>query len=313
MNISFKRHLTDAVKHRYHTDLNVSSDALSGKIIDTVTPTYVADHNLVDNYQALTISPMNASLIGASSIPFNVLIRIADIDMKRLKKAMLAVKEKELTFVSVGYGGLSINMLHFMSLLSYRVGVEDIFSELHIYENDNVSYTNIMRIYKDLTHFSCGFESVMNKTLLFNEENLAKDILLHQYYLKSEHIGEVGNDIVFFGAPDFTTREMLSDKQFIFGGHTGDEVAFVYRPKVDADLTVETYGSINLASFYLNMMKATEELIYMLADRNEWEPDSIMFKYNAKKEIASKYNFDGGDFGKEIKSYEIDDKLSLII
>ena len=86
MNISLRRHITDAVKHRYLTDLNVNSQELGGKIIDTLTPTYVADHTEINNFEALCISPMNASLTGSTSIPFNNLIKIAGIDMKRLKK-----------------------------------------------------------------------------------------------------------------------------------------------------------------------------------------------------------------------------------
>lgn len=314
MNISLRRHITDAVKHRYLTDLNVSSEAMSNKIIDAVTPTYVADHTPVNNYQALTISPMNASLIGASSIPFNNLIKIAGLDMKRFKKALQIVKERELTFVSVGYGGLSINMLHFLSMLAYRVDVQDVFKGLHIYENDNISYTNVMRVYKDLTHVKCKLGERLNKTSLFDEDNLAENILVHQYYLLEEHIGEIGEDVIFFGAPDFNTRDMLSKYNFIFGGHTGDEVAFVYKPKVDRDLTIETYGTINLSSFYLNMMKAVEELVYVLADGiDEREPDSVIFQHNAKKDIQERFEKVEESFGKDIHSYKINDDLSLVI
>ncbi len=314
MNLSLRKHITDAVKHRYLTDLNVSSERLNDRIIDAVTPTYVADHTPVDNYRALTISPMNASLINASSIPFNNFIKIADIDMKKLKTAFRKLKSKELTFVSVGYGGLSINVLHFLSMLAYRVDVENVFKALHIYENDNVSYTNVMRIYKDLTHVKCEMGTLMNKSVLFDEENLAEKILLHQYYLEEKHIGKVKDDVVFFGAPDFETRDMLEKYNFIFGGHVGDEVAFVYKPKVDRDLTSETYGTINLASFYLNMLKAAEILVYVLAEDEKHEPDSVIFKHNAKKDVVSRYDrVAGEDFGQDVHSYKINDDMSIII
>ena len=314
MNVSLRGHITDAVKHRYLTDLNVSSQNMSNKIIDAVTPTYVADHTPVNNYEALTISPMNASLIGASSIPFNNLIKLSGIDMKRFKKALRKVKERELTFVSVGYGGLSINVLHFLSMLAYRVDVNEVFKSLHIYENDNISYTNIMRVYKDLTHVKCNLGARLNKTELFDEDNLAEDVLLHQYYLTEESIGDVGDDVYFFGAPDFKTREMLEGYNFIFAGHNGDDIAFVYKPKVDTDLTVETYGTINLASFYLNMMKAAESLVYVLADEEEIPAaDTVFFEHNAKKDIQERYEVSNEVFGKDIHSYAVSDDIMLII
>lgn len=313
MDISFRGHITDAVKHRYVTGLNVSSETLDNKVIDVLVPTYVADHTPVNNFKALTISPMNATLIGAESIPFNNLIRLAGIDMKRFKKELQILKEKELTFVSVGYGGLSINMLHFLSMLAYRVDTSDIFKNLHIYENDNLSFTNIMRLYKDITKLQCEYAERVNKTVLFDEENLASNIYLHQYYLHEESIGDIGDDVVFFGAPDFDTREMLSRYNFIFGGHTGDEVAFMYRPKIDSDLTMETYGSINLTSFMLNMMKATEHLVYALASDDKYEDDALIFKYNAKDAIRSEYNADSSEFGNGIASYKINDRMSIVI
>jgi len=251
--------------------------------------------------------------MGVSSIPFNNLIKLAGIDMKRFKKALEKVKKRELTFVSVGYGGLSINMLHFLSMLAYRVDVHDIFKIMHLYENDNISYTNIMRVYKDLTHFKCEFGERLNKTALFDEENLAEDILIHQCYLTKDHIGDVDDKVVFFGAPDFATRDMLAEYNFIFGGHTGDEVVFIYKPKVDADLTTETYGTINLSSFYLNMMKATEMLIYTLAGEVELKEDEVIFKHNSKEDIKERFEVKSEEFGKDIHSYVINDDIMLVI
>ncbi len=313
MNISLRRHITDAVKHRYLTDLNVNSQELGGKIIDALTPTYVAEHTEINNFEAMTISPMNAKLTGATSIPFNNLIKIAGIDMKRLKKAMQDVRSRGLTFVSVGYGGLSINMLHFLSMLAYRLDEYDIFKALHIYENDNISYTNIMRVYKDLSHTACGYGDRINKTVLFDEDNIAENIMLHQYYLKEEHIGDIGNDVFFFGAPDFETRDMLSKYNFIFGGHSGDNVVFVYKPLVDSDLTVESYGTINLASFYLNMMKATENLMYVLASGEALTPDEVIFQHNAKKDIQDRFEKIEEPYGKDIHSYAVSDNMKLVI
>jgi hypothetical protein len=137
--------------------------------------------------------------------------------------------------------------------------------------------------------------------------------MLHQYYLTEDHIGDIGDDVFFFGAPDFETRDMLNKYNFIFGGHSGDSVAFVYKPVVDSDLTSESYGTINLASFYLNMMKATEELIYVLADDRKLEKDEILFKFNAKEYIQNKFPKTEEEYGKNVHSYAINEDIKLVI
>lgn len=312
MNISLSRHISDGIRHRYLTGLNVRSEELSGKLVDTLAPTYMADYTQIHNFDTRTMSPMLATLIGVRHIPFNVMLRIAGVDMSKLKVAMRKLKEKELTFVSVGYGGLSINVLHFLSLLAYRVNVDDVFKKLHIYEEDNISFTNIMRIYKDLTHFQCSFGDRLNKLHIFEDENLAEKVMLHKYYLKEEFIGDVGDDVVFFGAPDFETRDMLQKYNFIFGGHSGNNVAFVYKPKVDSDLTIESYGTINLGVFFLNMLKAAEHLVYTLLDDYRKE-DEVIFEFNAKKMIEDKYEKVEEQFGKDVHSYVLTDELQIVV
>jgi hypothetical protein len=256
---------------------------------------------------------MNASLVGASHVPFNNLIKMADIDMSRLKVEMRKLKKKELTLVSVGYGGLSINVLHFLSLLAYRVDIDNIFKMLHIYEEDKISYTNAMRIYKDLTRVTCKMGERLNKTEIFDEDNLAENIVLHQYYLTKDHIGDINDKVVFFGAPDFETRDMLKEYNFVFGGHNGDNLAFVYKPDVDSDMTAETYGTINIASFFLNMLKAAEQLVYILASDEKYEPDTILFEHNAKDSIKRRFKRVDFDYGKDVSQYEINEDMQLII
>ncbi len=312
MNLSILNQIKNDIEHRYVTGLNVSSYELSGIICDVVAPTYIADFTSIDNLEVKTISPTLAKNIGVSSIPFNMLIKLADLDMKKIKKSLLEIKRKELTFVSVGYGGLSMNVLHFLSLLSYRSGVEQAFKELHVFENDNIDYSNILRFYKDMYEFQGVQGKSVKKTDVFNELNLASKTILHRYRLDSKRIEKYfdAEDLnpIYFGAPDYETRmSVLKDRNFLFAGHSGDMTTLIKSPIIESDLASETYGTINLTSFFINMLKITEATLNSIAgDIDSIPEDEVIFTWNAKENIISRSQ-KIKDVGKGIASYSLND------
>jgi hypothetical protein len=315
MEVSIKRRFKESIDHRFVTGIDVDPYTLDHTVVDAVIPTYLADWNDFNNYQSFTISPTLARWSGTSSIPFNKLISISGIDMKRLKENMKKVKEKEITFVSIGYGGLSINVLHFLSLLSYRVGVDELFEHLHVYENDYVSATNMIRFYKDMFKFPVSYEQRVLKLELFEEENLAKEVTMHNYRLEQEYVEATKKykNVVFFGAPDFETRKILEGENFMFAGHQGDKVILVKTPVVDTMLTRETYGTINLTSFFINMLVLTDGIIDQLANGfDDADDDDIIFEYNSKEVISSTHE-KLRDLGNGLGVYRLDDSLNIVI
>jgi hypothetical protein len=315
MKISVKRKIAEAIKHRFITNIDVDPDSLDNVIVDVLAPTYLADWNRLNNYQSMTISPTLSKWIGTDTIPFNKLISISGIDMSRLKINMRKLKSKELDFASIGYGGLSINVLHFMSLLAYRVGVDEPFNTLHVFEDDLVSYSNMLRFYKDMFKYPVEFSQRVFKLELFDEENLARNINLHKYRLDEQSLNALGDSVVLFGAPDFETRKMLEGRNFMFAGHQGDNVIIVKSPVVDDVITRETYGTINLSSFFINMLVVTDAVVDLLANGFfEADDDSILFEHNAKMSIINRYpRVRSLDYDKGISVYSISDKLSIAI
>ncbi len=315
MEVSVKRRIKEAIEHRFITKIDVDPMSLDDTIVDAIVPTYVADWNDLNNYQAYTISPTLARWVGTSSIPFNKLISISGIDMKRLKTNMKRLKEKEISLASIGYGGLSINVLHFMSLLSYRVGVDDIFKHLHVFEDDYVSLTNMIRFYKDMFKFPVSYKQRVLKLELFEEENLAEEITLHNYRLDEERIApltEQGN-VIFFGAPDFETRKILTGEKFLFAGHQGDKVVLVKTPVIDAVLTRESYGTINLTSFFINMLVLTDAIVNTLANDFEYaQDDEIIFEHDSKEVITSTKEKLRA-ISDELGVYKVEDGLNIVI
>lgn len=317
MEVSVLGRVKEAIEHRFVTKLSVEPYDLDDTIVDVVAPTYVADDNNLNNYQAVTISPTLATWIGTSSMPFNKLIYISQIDMKKFKEDMKKLKEKRVKFASIGYGGLSINVLHFMSLLAYRVGVNDVFEELHIFEDDNISASNMIRFYKDMWRHAVPRGAIVSKLDLFDEENLASNITLHKYRLDEDSIAALKEkeNVIFFGAPDFETRKLLEGEKFLFAGHQGDGVILVKSPVVDELLTRESYGTINMTSFFINMMVVTAAIVDTLANGFEdADDDTILFSYNAKEKIVStKPKVLDIDTEKGIGVYQFDEQLKIAI
>ncbi len=318
MEVSIKRRIVDAIKHRYVTDLYVGEKRnLDFTICDVVAPTYLADINVLDNQRAFTISPLLGKMIETSSIPFNKLISISGINMRRLKRNMNKVKKKKIVFASIGYGGLSMNVLHFISLLSYRTGVIEPFSQLHIFEEDNISYSNLPRFYKDLFGFPVAHGETQNKINFFDEENIAEKIVLHNYRVEKDEIEAMKDygSTVYFGAPDYKTRKLLENENFMFAGHKGDSVIIVKSPIVDTDLTRESYGTVNLTSFFMNMIVLADGIFDVLAkDFVSEDHDAVLFEHNAKENIKNSLEFERFiDEEKDIGIYKYSNTLKIAI
>ena len=170
---------------------------------------------------------------------------------------------------------MGINLIHFISLLSNEVNVKAVFKSLHIYEADNLSFSNTFRIYKDITQYASELKS-MNKLSLFDEYDLAHEVKLHKRrFTRSDII----DNHIHIGAPDFTTREALYESKFIFTGHQNDSIMFVSSPIVSSSLTIESYGSINLATFFLNLIASTLKLLELFAN------DDISDLYEKNKKL----------------------------
>lgn len=292
MNTNIDKYIRDGIRHRYLTDIGVGK-RYSGVICDTLAPTYMADDLPIDDNGVLTISPFLAKMMGTSSIPFNKFLSIADINMKLVKENFKKIKKKNMDIVIVGYGGMNLNVVHFMSLLAYRVGVDQPFNFLCAMDKDFVSTDNLPRFYKDLTGLKFEMFDRLRKVYTFDEKNLAKSILVDTEFIDNQYLEYLKRELenpVFFGAPDFDTRKMLEDENFLFAGHGGDSVVLYKNPKVDSDLTSETYGTVNLASFFINILKVTEATISELANGVEnRDIDTKLFGFNSKKHIQENW------------------------
>lgn len=307
ITINFRDYMYEQITHRYVdsiTNIVGEHKTISNKVpIAMLTDTRISGKCISPNLQSMINSNAkvtNGNEIVENCIPFKELIKIVNIDMEMLKSNIYKLKKNnDINLVSIGYGGFSINIINFMYLLGLEAGYTKWIKSLTIYEDDNISFSNSFRIYKDLSSINYNILAPLSKLkLLQDDNNIANEVnLVYGKFTKvyidilkdeRERKDKFFNDKTFIiGAPDFETRKILEDMPFIFTGHSGNEVEFWSKPVVDSDLTRETYGKIDLDWFFLNLLKSAEVIIDMLANHNpdELPKDTLLFRYNSKEEV----------------------------
>lgn len=295
MEITVKQFLADNISRRYvkftdeeYQDIcSANSDGLI--IADSLAPaSIILDKKVPIN--SVFISQTLAALNGGTALPFDELLKILGIKLPEVKKKLNALKKEKLNLILVGYGGYSINTLEFLYQLCIRTGVTNLFKTLTIFEADNLTVTNCFRIYKNVLIPAEAVSDMQSKLALItdNYDGILSDAIhLVNEYLTPEIYTEnfKGKRVVYLGAPDFDTRKLLEDENFIFGGHAGDEVALISKPSINADITIESYGTINPAILFMNLLRATVALPDALM--SGFPANSVLFEYNFRDELTS--------------------------
>ena len=198
---------------------------------------------------------------------------------KQLKADWKKMVSAELDIVVIGYGGAMSNILYNLVLLGDAFDIRTPFASLKIFEDDNWSFTNILRVSKPVMHraFSKyqinqeGERATLKKTLILDEElNLAESSEIFNRRFGPEDIEKImkqNPDTIFIGAPDFETRKVLEEKgaNFIMIGHSGNRIRLTKSPVIHAGVE-ETYGTIDVPVLLCNLWVATYKLVELLKD-----------------------------------------------
>lgn len=295
MNIGVFDTLKKAISTRYRIYTKAQVEKISNErkaptiVGDSLAASMFVDKDIEVPFGTEFISPNLAAIFNSNAISFDYLVSLLDIDMAQLKIDLEELKAAQLNLIVVGYGGYSINTLEFLYQFCIRLGVSNLFKYIAIYEDDNLTYTNCLRIYPNLGTPSNASNSIP-KFDVFNDKYdkvLSENINLVFHRLDAETYKEyyLGKNVTLLGAPDFETRKLLEEVRFIFGGHAGDEVALINKPVVNAQITTESYGTINPSTLFLNLIKGTTKLPQALL--NKEEAGTVLYEYNCKKEMKT--------------------------
>lgn len=277
---SFAVHLKTQIHTRYYAPLT-SHFEYPGLVMDSYLPFLAISNNSNrrKNYDGYTISPLTSDLLGIRQIPLRTILeKILNINLDTLSETIRQVKANKFTIIFAGTGGTGINTICWLSAICELLGFDDIFEEVHIFEKDKIDFSNIFRFplplstYRTNTTESKKVDLIKDKVETLTSVTYYHDkfitslddipsLLLDDSKLKPNH--------VIYGAPSVTNRNFLSSLgSFISATHANNTASLYINPIADDFLQVETYGLIQLNSFFMNQILMSIGFLDILASNS---------------------------------------------
>lgn len=157
--------------------------------------------------------------------------------------------------------------------------------------------TNLLNT-AELNHLSTNTVYIQQKKITC-ESNIYN--FIDNTLRRSQNIGKK----IFFGSPEVATRNLFStyarnpnnNSHFLCATHSDNEVSLIHNPNVEgANLIVESYGTITLTTLNLNILKATIELINVLANRDDLEDGEKLLEHTFDELKTTKYWYNPNNF-----------------
>jgi len=245
---------------------------------------------------AVAVSQLTADLLGVRKIPTIELCRILGYSVKDIETLLKQVKAKEFLAVFVGAGGTNINTIYWLNELSEMTNIVNLFKNSQIYDDDEVEFHNILRFPLPLSTYAKKTYSSYKTTLITPilqriTRNKVKEhsSTLHPYYISCNIVYPYRPENKFlYGAPTIETRGELSysmsEVPLISATHGDISCSIDLNPGPKNETQIETYGLIQLSSFFMNQLKMAITLLELLASDQD---------LTAEKHNVLDYSFDG--------------------
>ena len=220
-------------------------------------------------------------------ISIKTLCGICNVDYAQLKEDIKTFAKNKTNLMSIGLGGASSAILHYIDRIADEFNVDKPINELIVYEDDILDITNLPRIMLDYMESrekeGCGDETLSNvsKLRLLDGYKAARAIVPQPMKYKP---GLDPSNYIIFGALDVETRVKMVSKYYATF-HTDNSAYLYYTPKYDEQdglLVQETYGKVDITNFFLNMFKLTTEFISDIVHKHYYRDN--------EEELIGEYN-----------------------
>jgi len=309
-------YIKEQIRTRY-AFLHRPSSGVLNPVVDTYFPQmyYNFGHNvgLKRNHQlpttAVAISPLIANAFNIKQLSCEQMCQVLGFDKKSIRKLITDVKRHKYTFAFIGAGGTSINTAHWFSEMCKMVNISNIFERVYCFEEDTAEVSNLLRFPIDPRTILSASSSKL-KLMAPIVANLSSNFSGISRYVPDTYgrypyelytyssAGEqrVRNKHILYGAPTIETRDDLSKYgNFICATHANTNCSIWLNPKQELENSVESYGMIQLAPFFMNQLRMAIKTLELLApgDLDLQQQDVQLFNYQ----------FDGTIVGKPDRTY----------
>lgn len=309
---SFENHLCTQIYTRYYRPDTIANSIYDGTktVMDTFVP-FLAINAVPDqpgysptSSKLVAISPLTADLLNIPRIPLNTLLtKVLSHDLDYIKNLLLSIKQLNLTVVFAGTGGTGINTICWLSELCSYFGISDLFYDIHVFEKDYVDFSNIFRFPIPLSMLTNTDSSTLHKTELVKNQlkTLSNCVYFHDKFIETlDDIPSIllngtiaADNVVFYGAPSITNRNFLSSLgSFISATHANNTASLYINPIADDSLQVETYGLIQLNSFFINQVSMAIGFLEILSTNQYNSQDFHYADYTFIADIKDQFKFD---------------------
>lgn len=252
---------------------------------------------------ARAISPLTADLVQCKQIPLSEIVELLGYSLEVIKSLLLTVKANKYTINFAGVGGTGINTIVWLSELCKLTNVKNLFNIIHIFEKDSIDFSNIFRFPIPLSRYTCKTAPKLSKIELIEPytDTLSSIVYTHDTFLETITdipLYQLDNDklkpnAVTYGAPSIANRNFLSSVgNFISATHANNTASLWINPIADDNLQIETYGLIQLNSFFVNQIHMAISLLEILSS-----PDNLSLQDTLWSDMtftganSKKYNF----------------------
>lgn len=330
--ISLADHLAEQIRVRYGFFTRPRS-GLSNVIIDSFYPRlvyhYRFDMALLQQKETLPATAVAISRLVADSllvrpVPLSQLIRVLGYTEKDITNLLRTVKRKNLTMVFAGLGGTGMNTLYWLTELCALTNVVNLFSNVYAYETETVEVSNMLRFpfgYSAYTQSDFSQHNSSERDGLFKLslarpmlDKLSRNIPVCQskYVAQTTLYGQTDSwavydqnakkfttqpDAFIYGAPGIEYRNELSAMgNFIAATHADNSCSLWLNPEQTTDIQIESYGMIQLGSFFMNQLRMTIGLLELLAsdqDLNQQDHQVLNFSFDGTIQLPTdrQYNW----------------------
>jgi hypothetical protein len=180
--------------------------------------------------------------------------------------------------------------------MAMATGTINIFESVSCCEPDTLEFHNLPRIPLNLAQQIETSRSPYKINLLQDYARISRHgVFTNRDRFTAEQarsMTEGSLNRILIGAPDLETRDFISKAKlkFISATHGGDSCNIHLTPAVDTDLQIESYGMINLSTFFMNQLRMTIEILKILANPDEFKDafdDQHVFTYSFAAEYRA--------------------------